>query len=303
MAPWIFGEGAKDATVEPQQLRAQASTVTKITCPGYQAYIFIFKMQNGLPTHCSNIHKRSHFPQQDTVRHKQTFLPPKHPLPSGQTKPNFFLHAWAASPTSQQLWITEQDLQTRACLFSCEHEGKLRLVEMTSIQRKPRAAFTKLQDAAHTYPSGGTMHSHQQTFPILYATSFCLQVIRNQNTHWPLSHRGQAAVITSTSSAGTGLCAAFLCVPCVGEAQGYNSGLSFTTQDTQEMWASSCHSWAEFLPLGCLAFPDLKRKFFLGTANSCLGKGERKHETVPSPVAASQRSPVSLSLLTPQGFL
>lgn len=135
----IWG-GSKDAPAEPQQLRAQASIVIKITCPGYQAYIFIFKMQNRLPTlHC-NVHKRSHFPQQDTVRHKQIFLPPKHPLPSGQTKPNFFLHAWAASPTSQQLWNTEQDLETRACLFPCEHEGKLRLVEMTSIQRKPRTA-------------------------------------------------------------------------------------------------------------------------------------------------------------------
>lgn len=142
-------------------------------------------------------------------------------------------------------------------------------------------ASAKLQDAAHTYPSGGTMHSHQQTFSILYATSCCLQVIRNQNTHWPLSHRGQPAVITSTSSAGTGLCAAFLRVPRVGEARGYNSGLYFTTQDMQELWASSCHSRAEFLPLGILAFPDLKRKFFLATANSCLGKGERKHETVP----------------------
>lgn len=140
MTPWIFGERAEDATVKLQQLRAQASIVIKITCPGYQAYIFIFKMQNRLPTHRCNIHKRSHFPQQDTVRHKQIFLPPKHPLSSGQTKTNFFLHARAASPTSQQLWNTEQDLQTRTCLFSCEHEGKLRLVEMTSTQRKPRTA-------------------------------------------------------------------------------------------------------------------------------------------------------------------
>lgn len=116
------------------------STVIKITCPAYQAYIFLFKMQNRLPTHCCNIHKRSHFPQQDTVRHKQTLLPPKHPLSSGQTKPNFSLHARAASPTSEQLWSMEQDSQTRVCLLSCERERKLKLAEMTSIQRKPRTA-------------------------------------------------------------------------------------------------------------------------------------------------------------------
>lgn len=234
-------------------------------------------MQNRLPTHHCNIHKRSHFPQQDTVRHKQTFLPPKHPLSSGQTKPNFFLHAWAAASlniTAALKYGTRLTDTSVPVLMWTWGKIKVSWDDFHPKETQNSPASTKLQDAAHTYPSGGTMHSHQQTFSILYTTSFCLQVIRNQNTYWPLSHRGQPAVITSTSSAGTGLCAAFLCVPCVGEAGGCNSGLYFTTQDMQELWASSCHSWAEFLRLGFLAFPDLKRKFFLGTANSCLGKGE-----------------------------
>lgn len=173
----------------------------------------------------------------------------------------------------------------------------LRIAETTSIQpgtawRLPTYRMLLMHAPMEAPHIPTNRHS-----PSSYATSFCLQVIRNQNTHWPLSHSREAAVVTSTSSAracaALALCAAFLRVRCLGEAGGCNSGLYFATKDMPELWASSCCSRPEFLPLDFLAFPDLKRKLFLSAANSCLGKGERKHETVPSLVAALHRSPLS----------
>lgn len=162
----------------------------------------------------------------------------------------------------------------------------LRLAEMTSTWSKPwtaqrlpnyRMLLTHTPMEAPCIPTN--WHS-----PSLYTTSFCLQVIRNQNTHRPLSHGGESAVITSTSSARTCtalvLCAAFLCVWCPGEAWGCNSELYFTTKDMQQLWASSCHSRPEFLPLNFPAFSELKRKLFLKYSKQLprqRGKGNMKN--------------------------
>lgn len=173
----------------------------------------------------------------------------------------------------------------------------LRLAATTSIQPSTAQQLPNYRMLlTHTPVEAPDIPTNRHS-PSSYATSFCLKVIRNQNTHWPLSHSREAAVVTSTSLARThttlALRAPFLHVRCLEEARRYNFGLYFATKDMQELWASSCCSQPEFLPLNFLAFSDLKRKLFLSAANSRLGKGERKHDIVPSLVAALHRSPLS----------